>query len=125
MRMDTAVANYILQLEADGRSPHTRGQYRRPLRLLWRWLPRRKRRDVRVIGADDLARFLTSAEALTRPDGRPKRASSANTLRSSLRSFFGFLCRAGVLDRDPARLIRRALCAPPPPRALSPDEDRR
>src|SRR6185436_19595488 len=32
---------------------------------------------------------------------------------------------SGVLARDPARLVRRARCRPPPPRALSEDDQRR
>jgi len=124
MRIESAVANYLLQLEADGRSAHTIGQYRRHLGLLGRWLGRRAR-SLRRIGPEDLARFLTSNMAQTRPDGRGKKPTSMNALRSSLRAFFAHLRRAGVLDLDPARLIRRAICAPPPPRALSPDEDRR
>ena len=124
MRLESAVANYLLQLEADGRSAHTIGQYRRHLGLLGRWLGSRAR-DLRRITPEDLARFLTSTEAQVRPDGQAKKPTSMNALRTSLRAFFAHLRRAGVLELDPARLIRRALCAPPPPRALSPKEDRR
>jgi site-specific recombinase XerC len=42
-----------------------------------------------------------------------------------LRGFFGYLLQAGVVREDPTRLVRRAICSPPPPRALSDDEARR
>ena len=38
MRVHDALARFLLQLEADGRSPHTLGQYGRHVRLLITWL---------------------------------------------------------------------------------------
>jgi len=46
-------------------------------------------------------------------------------LRSSLKGFFSWLNRAGVVASDPARLIRRAITGPAPPRALRPAEEER
>lgn len=47
-----------------------------------------------------MARFLASAEALRRPDGRSKRTGSLNALRSSLRGFFQYLERAGLVEQE-------------------------
>ncbi len=37
MQIREALDRYLLQLEADGRSPHTIAQYRRHVRALARW----------------------------------------------------------------------------------------
>ena len=124
MKLQDALDRFLLQLEADGRSEHTIRQYRRHLRLLATGLAQQGHTcDVRAVDDQDLARFLTSPGATTRPDGRPKKAGSTNALRTSIRCFFGYLDRAGIVDRNPARLIRRAVCSPPPPRSLRPHEE--
>jgi integrase/recombinase XerC len=123
MRIDQAVALYLQQLRADGRSPHSVHQAQRHLRLLDAWFGAVKR--VEDVTHEDLARFLNSPEARNRPDGRPKKATTTNALRSSLRTFFAYAHAAGLTGMNPARLIRRARCAPPPPRGLSLDEQRR
>ena len=41
MRLSDACVTYALQLEADGRSVHTRNQYRRHLRLFEDWFAAR------------------------------------------------------------------------------------
>jgi site-specific recombinase XerC len=126
MQIQDALVHFLLQLEADGRSPHTIGQYRRHVGLLRRWA-----RDVghtgeiETITHETLARFLASPCARTRPDGETKRAGSTNCLRSSIKGYFSYCCRAGYLAQDPSSLVRRAICGTPPPRALSKDEQRR
>jgi integrase/recombinase XerD len=126
MHIEKALAAYLLQLQADGRAASTRDQVCRHVRLLSRWLqdgngPTR----VEKIGHEDLARFLASPVVLCRDDGGPRSAPSTNQLRSSIRTFFAYLDGAGYVDRNPARLIRRARCASPPPRALPPADCRR
>jgi len=123
MDLEAALSKYIVQLQADGRSPHTIGQYSRHIGLLGVWL-----RDhghlgnVEEIDHETLAAFLASPLARERPDHRTKKATSANALRTSLRTFFRYCHDGGYTRSNPARLIRRALCAPPPPRAMSDDE---
>jgi len=123
MRLDHALNLYVEQLRADGRSEHTVRQYRRHVRLLDRWLGGAVR--VEDITHEDLARFLNTPEARNRPDGKPKKATATNALRSSLRTFFAYAHAAGLTKANPGRLIRRARCAPPPPRGLSRDEQER
>ena len=119
MTIDDALARFLIQLEADGRSLHTVAQYQRHVRLFAHWW-----RDVGHSAAvgkithEDVARFLSGPQARTRPDGRRKKAGSVNALRSSLRGFFSYLHRAGYIPTDPCRLVRRAICGTPPPRAL-------
>lgn len=126
MLLTTALTKYEVQLQANGRSPHTIAQYHRHIRGFDRWI-RDEGRDRRMdrIGHEALAEFLSSSIARLRSDGRPKRASSMNVLRSSLRAFFAYAHEAGYSPRNPARLIRRARCGPPPPRSLSDDEQKR
>lgn len=120
MDLDAALGKFTLQLQANGRSPHTVRQYRRHVAALGRWLVACGRpRALSGITHETLAEFLVAPEARCRPDGRPKREIAVNALRTSIRCFFGYLAAAGLIPVDPARLVRRAVCAPPPPRGMS------
>jgi integrase/recombinase XerC len=119
MQVHELVAQYTLQLEADGRSIHTLVQARRHGALVAEFFAAT---PVAEISHQEIARFLTSAMAMRTPDGRVKKPTSMNTLRSSVRTLFGFAHAAGYTLANPARLVRRARCAPPPPRALSEDD---
>src|SRR5688572_1399623 len=124
MRLSDAVACFVVQLEADGRSVSTRDQYARHLSLLARWLAQEEMgNDLDQITHEDLARFLADPRTRTSQRGGPKRPTSMNALRSSLRSFFAYGHAAAWCKENPARLIRRAKCGTPPPRGLS-DQDR-
>lgn len=125
MDIEEALDHFLVQLQADGRSAHTLAQYRRHLGLLARWLRQEGRSGaVERIRHEDLARFLVAPEARQRPDGRAKKATSANVLRSSLHAFFRYLHEAGYVRQDPSRLIRRARCGAQPPRGLNEAERR-
>ena len=92
MLIDDALASFVLQLQADGRSPHTVSQYRRHVRLLARWTDDVGHSgEVEDIDHQLIARFMTAPCARVRADGRKKRATSVNALRTSLRCFFGYL----------------------------------
>ncbi len=124
MNISSALDFYLLQLAADGRSPHTVGQYRRHIRSFATWLAQAGHSgDVGAIGHEDVARFLSTPGARTTPRGAAKRATSMNALRTSVRTFFGFLHAAGTIAANPARLLRRARCGTAPPRAMG-DDDR-
>ena len=123
MRLEEALSLYVVQLDADGRSMHTVRQYQRHVRALSSWLG--PEQEIEDITPETLARFLTSDLAKGRRGGGQKRATSLNALRTSLRVFFTWMNRAGHLDHDPARLVRRAQCGTPPPRGLSAEEQRR
>lgn len=122
MTIDEALAIYLLQLEADGRSLHTRRQYARHVALLVRVLGDV---DVGAVTTADIARALVSPVITHGADGRAKQATTVNAIRSSLRTFFGWLHAAGMTASNPSRLIRRARCGSAPPRGLSEDEQRR
>jgi site-specific recombinase XerD len=123
MRLLDALARFLVQLQADGRSPHTLAQYRRHVRRFATWLDAEHvPDDVAGLGPEHVARFLASAEALRRPDGRSRRTGSMNALRSSLRGFFDYLERAGLVERSPARVLRMARVGATPPRGMRPEE---
>jgi len=120
MEILDALAKFETQLEADGRSSHTLAQYWRHVRLFAAWAHDvGLSGDVSDITHEEMARFLSSPTAKTRPDGGLKKATSCNALRTSLKCFFGYLHEAGYIRQNPARLVRRALCGNPPPKAIS------
>jgi integrase/recombinase XerC len=126
MRLRDALAMYLRQMEADGRSDLTLDQNGRYVGWLDRWLATERRsRDMRRIDHETLAAFLTSPMVRQRADGTPKKQTTQNTLRSSLRSFFAYVHAAGFAPRNAAALVRRARCSSPPPHALSKAECRR
>ena len=118
MTIGEALAAFVEQLHADGRATHTVAQYDRHIRLLAGAVEG----SVSSITPQYLAAFLNSDTAKKTPDGRDKRATSMNALRTSLRMFFGFLYASGFIASNPARLIKRARCGRRPPRSIS-DED--
>ncbi len=122
MQIEDALDAFVRQLEADGRSDHTIGQYQRHVRLFSRWLGDR---DLGEVEHEDVARFLSSDVVRGKRGGGARRPSSANAVRTSMRVFLGFAHDAGYAQSNPARLVRRARCGAPPPRALSDAEERR
>jgi site-specific recombinase XerD len=119
MQLQEALAAFDDQLRADGRSDHTIRQYARHLRAFARTAPP----TLAEITPAVVAAFMNADAARNRPDGKPKRATSVNALRSTLRTFFAYAHAAGWMPTNPARLLRRARTGTPPPRALS-DADR-
>jgi integrase/recombinase XerC len=112
MLFQDALDAYLLQLSADGRSSHTIRQYQRHLAAF-----------AQTVGADraldsitptDVAQFMTAPSTL---QGRS--TATLNALRTSLRTFFGFVHASGLAPSNAGRMLRRAICAPSPPRGLS------
>lgn len=126
MHLQAALQAFLLQLQADGRSPHTIGQYRRHGTALLTWLATTGGgTDVADLTPDLLARFFAAGAARDSCRGGPKQAVSLNAMRTSIRCLCAHLRDAGLVAANPARLLRRARCAPPPPRGLHPDEQKR
>ena len=120
MRLNDALGRFVLHLRADGRSEHTIGNYRRHVGSLARWLAQARRDDdLDAITPEILAAFLVSPDARASAHGGAKSTISMNALRTSLRVAFAWMHEAGLCARNPARLVRRAITAPPPPRSLS------
>jgi len=125
MKIQEALEKFIIQLKANGRSFHTINQYERHVSLFGHWMVKVERSAIiKSISHKDVASFLVSSMARTRRYGGVKKAVSMNALRSSLKGFFQYLHKAGLITQDPTRLTRRAICGTPPPRTLS-DADRK
>jgi len=123
MTIQEALDRFLVQLEADGRSPHTVGQYRRHVQSLARWLSETGQAgEVGDLNHELIARFLSSPAAKACEGGGAKKATSVNALRSSIRVFAAYLHQAGYVAQDPGRLIKRAQTSSGPPRALSAEE---
>lgn len=123
MLVQEALGLFVTQLEADGRSPHTIGQYRRHVGALIAWAG--PGRALSGIGHEEVARFLSAPAARTRPDGGVKKATSMNAMRTSVSQFFRYAHEAGWIPSNPTRLIRRAITGRPLPRALADGEGAR
>lgn len=120
MQLDAALHGYEVQLAGDGRSEHTIRQVLRHVRALAGWLAAQQHScAVDEITHEDVARFLSSDSVRQRADGGPRKASSANAIRSSVRAFFAFLHGAGYATENAARLVRSARTRAPGPKALS------
>jgi integrase/recombinase XerC len=123
MNLQTAIRRFEAQLQADGKCPGTRHYYLWDLNRLARALG--PGTPIRSITPHRLAQFVNSPGFACKPSGHPKKASSVNRSKSTLRVFFRFLVDSDYLVRDPARLIRDARVQQPTARAMSvPDVQR-
>ncbi len=123
MKIQEAIEDFAAQLAANGRASHTADQYRRHLAVFAKWLLPED--DLERVDHQTIARFLSSDAARLRKRGKPRKASTVNALRSSVRGFFAYCTMAGHIPRDPSRLVRRARCGAPVPRTLSEEDQRR
>ncbi len=126
MQLQDALGQFQVQLRADGRSEHTRNQYQRHVVALIAWLTAARRpTKIGSITPAIVAEFFASDAAGTSARGGKKKATSANAQRTSLRCFFKWAHESGLTKTNAARLLKRARCTPPPPKALHPDEQER
>jgi site-specific recombinase XerD len=126
MQLQDALRQFQVQLRADGRSEHTRNQYQRHVASLIAWLTEANRpTELEAITPAVVAEFFASDAAGTSARGGRKKATSANAQRTSLRCFFRWAHESGLTPTNAARLLKRARCTAPPPKALHPDEQER
>lgn len=120
MKIEDALARFVVQLRADGRSEHTIQQYKRAIGLLATWLQRSGiSDDVADIRHEQLAAFLNAPVVRACANGAPKATVTVNATRTSLRVFFAHVHEAGYAPANAAGLVRRGICTPPAPKALS------
>jgi len=117
MTLQTAIRHFEAQLQADGKCPGTRHYYLWDLDRLAEALG--PGTPIRSITPHRLAQFVNSPGFACTPSGHPKKPSSVNRSKSTLRVFFRFLVESDYLTRDPARLIRDARVQQPMARAMS------
>ena len=80
---------------------------------------------IETITPGIVAEFFASDDARLSARGGEKRASSANAQRTSIRCFLRWAHESGLVASNAARLLKRARCAPAPPKALHGDEQER
>ncbi len=120
MTLQTAIADYLSSLAAEGRSPRTVDAYRRDLDRLVAFLGADV--DVAKVTPQRLLAFASSA-AMAGADGEARHPTSNNRTRSAVRGLFGYLTTAWVLERDPAKALRVRAVDPPRPRVLAEPEE--
>ncbi len=106
MRLDRTIRDFETQLHANQRSPHTVSSYLRDLGKFRGWLATGAATDVRRLDAATLCRFATARCVTETADGRRKRPASVDKMKMSLRAFFRFLCDAGEISTNPARVLK-------------------
>jgi site-specific recombinase XerD len=102
VRLSTAIKRFDVQLQADGKSEHTRGAYLRDLQRFKGWL--HKDMGVATITPNVLARYCASVSCTDR------HTISINHTKTALRMLFQFLMGAGHVKSTPARLIKNGRC---------------
>ncbi|MFH1312085.1 MAG: tyrosine-type recombinase/integrase, partial [Candidatus Eisenbacteria bacterium] len=117
MMLSTSIRRFDIQLQADGKSEHTRAAYLRDLHRFRTWL--RKDTGIAAIKPKTLAKFCASGSCSNR------RAISINHTKATLRVFFKFLMDAGHIRSNPARLIKNGRCQPKVPDHFTAAEARR
>ena len=122
MRIYKAIESFKTQLRADGRSPHTVAAYMRELRLFMNWIGRVK--NVEPITPGNIAEFFTSNTALVTMEGENRCTVSLNRLKTTIRAFFAYLQEAGMINSNPARLVKSKPCQRKSPATLL-DSERR
>lgn len=122
MLLSEVLAAYLTQQEGNGRAIHTLRQLARHGRLLVQAL---NDPQIERVKHEAIAGFFASDVAKRTADGKPRRASSSNALRSSIRGLFAFAHAAGYAPQNAARLVKRSRVPPARPRALpKPDVER-
>jgi integrase/recombinase XerC len=116
--MERHIGSFLDSLAAErGVSPHTRAAYGRDLAQFRAFLGREGYRDdVRAVDSRVIRAYLAASHR-----AGLARASAARKL-ACLRSFFRFLCRRGVLEVNPARLVAAPKQEKPLARYLTVDE---
>lgn len=104
---DTLAALIAAWLGSFTESEHTRDAYRRDLQLYIEWCIRRDL-DPLTVRLPQVQMYATEIAAATNPrTSRPYSAPTRARWLAAVSSFYTFLVRAGVLDANPARDVRR------------------
>ncbi len=119
MNLSSAISQFLTQLEAEGKSPHTLSCYGRDLGLL---LAFAGDVDAADIDADLLARFLLSTPVTTTHTGVPRGEASLGRIKACLRSFGRYVANVGATGRDPAAWIKIKRHEREAPSFLTPQE---
>lgn len=105
MKIKDCLEDFKTHLQADGKSNLTIRAYLRDLEMLLEWLP--EDTSTEDITVDQLNCFLTSDKVrLLNGSNKERSLSSVNRLKSSLKTFFGWLEETARIERDPTMKIK-------------------
>lgn len=99
MTLHEALGLWLLALQAEGRRPATIKGYGEHLRPLLRFLEGEGVGEARQVTPFHLRRYLAAYQASHSPHG-------ARSIYASIRTFFNFLVREGVLADSPLKAVR-------------------
>ena len=119
MRLSEAIARFAQQMDADGKSIHTKTAYLRDLRYFCEWLVEDV--DMASITPQTLVDYITQS-ANRQVNGEVKTTTSVNHVKSSLRSFFQWAFYLGHVIENPARTLRVKNEGRRIPKLLSPED---
>ena len=103
MRVDEAVDQFLADLVADHRSPHTIKAYRRDLRAFVTFAGDTVITDVTPAL---LTRFMASQSVQVRPCGTQRAKASVNRYRVSLKALFAWGAARWLVDRNPTAILK-------------------
>nr|BDD44566.1 tyrosine recombinase XerC [bacterium] len=117
MSWEEAISKFETHLRAAGKSPHTISAFLRDLNCLIG----SNRIEPQHITASDLDTFLAGQQF--KSNGTLRSQNSLNRLRTSLRAFFNWMHRAGMIENNPASVIKTTRVAPKPPVYITDQEE--
>jgi integrase/recombinase XerC len=103
MKLDAAIREFLLTLQAEGRSPHTIGAYRRDLAVF-----------TAVAGdlaLDDvtpalLQLFMAHPSVQLAPSGAPRAKASINRYRVTVKALFAWAAARWLVTRNPTDILK-------------------
>jgi site-specific recombinase XerD len=102
MKIRIACLQFVEALKDKGKSPGTIKEYQKDLKMFLEYLPEKGDCLVKVIKGSHLASYL-----VTLVNERKYKASSRNRQMNTLRSFFKFCKKAGIIKENPAEYLER------------------
>ena len=106
MNIALSVTDYLDHLEAEGRSPHTVGAYRRDLSTFVRFTAREKLNELDDVTPETLTRFMTSYDVRYATNGCRRASASVNRYRVALKALYAFWEARWVVSRNPTAILR-------------------
>lgn len=104
--MRVAISRFCCRLNAEGRSPHTVGAYRRDLLCLAGALEKRHPEIAPgKVTAPMLDRALTSRQVTESATGGRRSVASMHRFRAAVRAFFNWAEQSGIIAANPAATL--------------------
>lgn len=106
MTIPKAIEEFLAGLEAEGRSPHTLGAYRRDLAVFAAFAKQARVRNVGAVTPQLLQRFIAHRSVTHDARGRGRASASINRYRVALKALYAFLERRWLVPRNPTSILR-------------------